>query len=609
MCGIVGFLGTGGADVLAAMNGAIVHRGPDDAGSYFSPPVALAMRRLSIIDVAGGHQPMANETGRLRIVFNGELYNYRELKADYLARHQFSTATDTEVVIHLYEEFGEAAFEKLNGMYAFALWDGDRACLYLVRDRLGVKPLYYHLGPERLTFASEIKALLQDPGIARKMDPTALAAYLTWQYVPGPDTLLEGVKKLPPGHFLRLRPGERPELRAYWEPRLASERHSNPDDFDAVFHAAIKRQMVSDVPVGAFLSGGLDSSLVVAHMREEVGDRLQVFTAGFEDPRLDETPWASAVATHLGLEHHVLRLGIGALDDLPRLAWHLDEPVGDRAALPTFHLSRFARPHVKVVLTGEGSDELFGGYPRYRLERMARRFHRLPLADRRALWGALVAIAPGALRPRLAKLLLSESRPGRRRMAWVANHPSERLSRLLVDPTHAVIEPPEPLDDSLGAQLLLDLRTWLVDNVLMKVDKMTMAASIEARVPFLDHDLVDWALALPDQAKLKGTETKWLLKQAASARLPAAVIHRKKQAFHTPTALWFREPKGRAWLQDVLLGDAARQRGLLVPAEVERLILEHQRGRDCDQALWNLLILELWFQHYLDRVPAPALST
>lgn len=606
MCGIVGFFGAGDRPLLAALNGAIVHRGPDDAGFFHEGPAGMAMRRLSIIDVAGGHQPIANETGRLQIVFNGELYNYRELKARHLGAHRFATASDTEVVLHLYEELGEAAFGLLNGMFAFALWDGDRRVMYVVRDRLGIKPLYYHEGATRLSFASELKALLQDPQVPRTLAPEALSAYLSWQYVPGPATMLAGVRKLPPAHFLRLAEGRPAELERYWRP-AEPEAASRSEDFLEVMRASVRRQMVSDVPVGAFLSGGLDSSLVVALMAE-VAPGLETFTAGFHDPRLDESPWAARVAAHLGVKHEVVRLDASALSALPQMIHHLDEPVADRAALPTFFLSRLAASRVKVVLTGEGSDELFAGYPRYRLEQLARRFHQLPLAGRRGLWRSLLPLVPGRLRSKVAKVLLSPADPGLRRAEWVANFPAGARTRLIKPEWQGAVPTPQPLDASLEAQLQLDLETWLVDNVLMKVDKMTMAASLEARVPFLDNEVVDWARALPAGAKIADGEGKALVKHAALALLPREVVYRPKQAFHTPTATWFREPGGRALLGDVLLGDRARARGFFDPLEVERLIQAHQAGDDQDQALWNLLVLELWLQAYLDRVPTSAHS-
>jgi asparagine synthase (glutamine-hydrolysing) len=586
MCGIAGFFGEGDRPLLDALAGAMVHRGPDGGGAYCEGPVGLTMRRLAIIDLEGGWQPIGSDDGALQLVFNGELYNYRELKAERLPGVQFKTASDTEVVLRMYEAFGEDAFRQLNGMYAFALWDGRQGRLYLVRDRVGVKPLYYFEGPRRLTFASELKSLLEDPGIPRRLDHDALASYLTWQYVPGPDTILAGVRKLPPGSFMRLEAGQAPTIRTYWSPQ-APARASDPGEFPRVFGDAVRRQMVADVPVGAFLSGGIDSSLVVALMREHAGPGLKTFTAGFADPRLDESGWAATVARHLGVAHEIVRLDDTALDELPALAWSLDEPVADRAALPTLLLARAAAREVKVVLTGEGSDELFGGYPRYRLERWARRFHDLP---GRQLWRA---IAP-ALPAKVAKILLSPADPARRRQQWVANFTPEARARLLAAPVLDA-EPPAPADGSLAAQLLLDFRSWLVDDVLMKVDKTTMAASLEARVPFLDHDVVDWALGLPDDAKLRGETTKYVVKRAAERILPPAVIHRPKQGFHTPTATWFRAKRGQDLLKDVLLGS---QRGLFNPQEVEALIRRHANGEDLDQGLWNLLILELWLRAY-----------
>lgn len=607
MCGIAGFFGRGDEALLAAMSRAIEHRGPDGGGAVVVGPAGLAMRRLAIIDLEGGQQPMRDGSGRIWLVFNGEIYNYRELRANELAGQAFRTDSDTEVVLRMYETYGEDAFKRLNGMFAIALWDSAHHRFYLVRDRLGIKPLYLHQGPERLTYASELKALLQDPTIDRRLSPDALAAYLTWQYVPGPATALEGVTKLPPGHFLRLEEGQAPLLKSYWTPADARQGPaSHAEDFPRVLRDAVHRQMVSDVPVGAFLSGGLDSSLVVALMRERAGAGLKTFTAGFSDPRLDESPWARRVAKHLGVDHEVIELDERSLELLPTLAWSLDEPVADRAALPTLLLSRRAAREVKVVLTGEGSDELFAGYPRYRLEAWARRFHRLPLANQQAVWGSLARFLPGKARARVEKIVLSPADAGQRRERWVANFAPEARAALLVGRSTA--SPPAPADDTLAAQLLLDMRTWLVDNVLMKVDKTTMAASLEARVPFLDHEVVDWSLRLPDHDKLRAETTKHVVKQAALSMLPAEVVHRPKQGFITPTALWFRTSAGQALLGDVLLGERARGRGLFAMGEVESLLRRHQAGEDLDQALWNLVILELWQQAYIDRVPSPGPS-
>jgi asparagine synthase (glutamine-hydrolysing) len=606
MCGIAGFFGAGSLQLLDAMATAIVHRGPDGGGRVIAGPAGLAMRRLAIIDVEGGQQPMADDSGRLQLVFNGELYNYRELRAAHLQGFRFHTNSDTEVLLHMYEKFGEAAFGMLNGMYAFALWDGDRQCLYLVRDRVGVKPLYYYAGSERLTFASELKALLQDPLVPRRLDADALAAYLTWQYVPGPATAVAGVLKLPPGSFLKLAVGEAPQLTTYWTSRRENVKTSEAAELPDVLRAAVHRQMVSDVPVGAFLSGGLDSSLVVALMRERAGAGLRTFTAGFSDVRLDESAWAAKAARYLGVDHQIVRLDEQALSLLPALAWHLDEPIADRAALPTLVLAQEAARHVKVVLTGEGSDELFGGYPRYRLETWARRFHTLPLSKQRALWGAVASILPGGLRAKVSKLVLSPADAGQRREAWVSNFSREARARLLLAPVLDV-PPPAPTDETLASQLLLDMRSWLVDDVLMKVDKTTMAASLEARVPFLDHEVVDWALGLPDHEKLRGSTTKHVVKQAALSVLPPEIIHRPKQGFHPPTATWFRTKSGVALASDILLGPQARGRGLFEVGEVERLLKRHQAGEDADQAVWNLVILELWQQAYIDRVPATSL--
>jgi asparagine synthase (glutamine-hydrolysing) len=599
---------------------ALIHRGPDDEGFYEAPDIGLGVRRLSIIDVAGGHQPIANEDGTIVVAFNGEIYNHKELRARLEGeRHRFGTRTDTEVLVHLYEEYGDASVHLLQGMFAFALWDGKRHRLLLARDRLGMKPLYYTQLNGVFLFASEVKALLQHPAIRATPDLRALDHYLAFRYVPGPDTLFSGIKKLPPGHLLAVEDGVI-EQRRYWElvlgdPQAGVNLDGAVEEFAELLRETVRDHLVSDVPVGMLLSGGLDSSAVAVMMAQAGNRRVATFTVGFDLPGAhNELKEARAVAGRLGTDHHELVLSPDAASLLPTLVRHLDEPVADPAVIPTYLICRFARQSVPVVLTGEGGDELLGGYPRYKWFARGKRLQRLlPVWLRERVLLPLSRHAPLSQRYKTAlDHILAERNDVARHLNWVAGlDPALRgdllspalRAELRGGSAEAILEP--YLGPAAGASgdlvhrlMALDIHTWLVDDVLTKMDKMSMAVSVEARVPFLDHRLVEFVASLPLAIKLK-EGPKTLLKRAMASVLPPQTIGRRKHAFQIPLDQWVRGPLA-GFVRDVLLDPRARQRGWFDPKGVEALLAPRRNGRPTDgQSVWTLLCLELWAQEFL----------
>lgn len=620
MCGICGVVGPIDASVLRSMTQTMVHRGPDDEGFHFGDGIGLGARRLSIIDVAGGHQPIINEDGRLVVVLNGEIYNHRELRTRLETQgHRFSTSSDTEVLVHLYEEYGDASVHLLQGMFAYALWDTRRRRLLLARDRLGIKPLYYVEANGSFLFASEVKALLKHPDMETGVDLRALDLYLTFRYVPGPETLFRGVKKLPPGHLL-IRENGRTEIRRYWDLVLgefqpAVNLEEAVEEFGGLLRDAVRAHLMSDVPIGVLLSGGLDSSAVTALVARATDRPVTTFTVGFDLPGAhNELAEARATARHLHTDHHELVLKPDAAELLPRLVWHLDEPVADPAALPTYLICRFARQSVPVVLTGEGGDEMLAGYPRYVWFARARRLRRaLPRWMREDVLLPLGRLAPvGRRYHRALDNLLAERDDVARHLHWVAGLDPALLPNLLSPEVRAAIRPGRAAElmapylggadsDGVLQQLMaLDMHTWLVDDVLHKMDRMSMAASVEARVPFLDHRLVEFLASLPLRVKLANLGTKTLLKRAMAALLPAATIRRRKHAFQIPLDRWVSGPLA-GFVRDVLLDLRARGREWFDPKGVAALLAPQRNGRSADaQSVWTLLCLELWAREFLD---------
>jgi asparagine synthase (glutamine-hydrolysing) len=621
MCGICGMVGHINASALRTMAQTMVHRGPDDEGFHIAEDVGLGARRLSIIDVAGGHQPITNEDGNLVVVFNGEIYNHRELRARLETKgHRFATRSDTEVLVHLYEEYGDASVHLLQGMFAYALWDTRRRRLLLARDRLGIKPLYYTEAKGSFLFASEVKALLEHPDVAAGVDLQALDLYLTFRYVPGPQTLFRGIKKLPPGHLLVLEDG-RTQVRRYWELVLGDYRPAvNLDEaveeFGGLFRETVHRHLISDVPVGMLLSGGIDSSAVAAMMAVARPQPITTFTVGFDVPgNHNELAEARLVAKHLVTDHHELVLTPDAAELLPALVRHLDEPVADPAVLPTYLICRFARQMVPVVLTGEGGDELLGGYPRYAWFARAKQLQRLlPPWVREGVLLPLGRLAPLSRRYHTAlENVLAERDDVSRHLHWVAGLDPALKSELLSPEVKEAMRsgvPEAVLTPYLGSAvatraevvhrlMALDMHTWLVDDVLTKMDKMSMAVSVEARVPFLDHRLVEFVASVPLAVKVEhGPKT--LLKRAVQSVLPAATIRRRKHAFQIPLRQWISGPL-RGFTRDMLLDRRARERGWFESAQVEMLFERNGSDRSSDgQSIWTLLCLELWARAFLD---------
>jgi asparagine synthase (glutamine-hydrolysing) len=618
VCGIYGAFSTDGerpihAEVLERMGRVLAHRGPDGGGNHLAGPLGMGMRRLSIIDLAGGDQPMCNEDGTLWVVFNGEIYNYRELTAELIARgHRFATSSDTEVLVHLYEEYGERCVEALRGMFAFAIWDGPRRELLLGRDRLGIKPLYYAATPDGFLFGSELKALTQSAWLSPRLDRRGLAAYLQYGYVPDPLSILDGVVKVPPGHTLTVRSGRPAQPRRYWEatphfkPAAApSSEMQAAEDLWRKLEEAIRFHMVSDVPVGAFLSGGVDSSAVVSIMVRASRRPIKTFSVGFLEDQYNELPHARQVAEAYGTEHHELLVEPNDLKVLEELLCSFDEPFADSSAIPTYLVSRLARQHVKVVLSGDGGDELFAGYDRYVVDHRRRHLGLLGDLGLGAPLRALSAVLPvGGGKNTLYSLSLPRLQ---RYIDAISLFPRQALRDVLADGDASrgdIASLAEPDLDALSQLQDLDLKTYLPGDILTKVDRMSMANSLEARVPLLDHPLVEFACSLPPDLRFREGKTKYLLRRVLEGRVPAEVLTRPKQGFAVPLESWFSgsvpgffrdELADTSWLASVGI-----QR-----AELSRLLgrfAETRRRDDCDR-LWALVVLNRAVRRLLGPTP------
>jgi asparagine synthase (glutamine-hydrolysing) len=626
MCGITGIHHYDRGEppserLLAQMLGAIRHRGPDDEGRYVDDGLAMGMRRLSIIDLDGGRQPIFNETGDVVVVFNGEIYNYRELAADLRQRgHVLKTASDTEVIVHLYEELGEQCVDELRGMFAFAIWDRRRQRLFIARDRLGIKPLYYAQREGCLVFASEIKALLQHPEIEARQDLTAIGSFLSLKYVPAPRTMFAGISALPPGHAMIVdRRGV--SVRSYWDLSFAPSRNGHKkeeeyaEELDALLRESVKLRLRSDVPFGAFLSGGVDSSLVVALMSEFLDEPVKTFSVGFKGPAAkvsDELPYARLVAERFDTEHREIVVRPRDFTDLAeKVTWHLDQPLADQATLATYMVSKLAAGHVKMVLTGEGGDELFAGYARYAGERLAPLFRGIP-GPLKSLALAAGARLPGMRRAKIALYALCQPHEVARFTNWFPLFNRDMKDALLSRATKRQLNGASAEDvfgehlarsdavHPLNRMLYVDTKLWLPDLLLARGDKMSMAASLEARVPLLDHKLVEFAAALPPNLKLRGLCRKHLLKRVARRYLPSAIVDRKKRGFPIPISAWFRN-EARSFVRDLLSRESVQKRGLFNVNYVQGLIEQHESGfADHGALLWGLVSLELWQRRYLD---------
>jgi asparagine synthase (glutamine-hydrolysing) len=626
MCGIFGILNLDGRPVelsaLQAMARAILHRGPDDEGFYRDGACGIGMRRLSIIDLAGGHQPLSNAEASLTLVCNGEVYNFRELREELRAAgHCFRTGSDSEVVLHGYAEWGDEVVQRLNGMYGFALWDARRGRLVLGRDRLGIKPIYVLRDGRRLAFASEAKALLALPGVAAHIDIPALRSYLNLGYVASPDSIFRGIEKLAPATLLSIE-GAREEKRRYWHlPQSLEQGTSEQEWIERIrtrLDQAVQMQMVSDVPIGAFLSGGIDSSTVVGLMASHSERPIKTYSIGFTgaaaEEYYNELPYARRVAELFGTEHQEIVVRPDAAALLPRLLWHMDEPIADTAFITTYLVSQFARRDVTVILSGVGGDELFGGYRRYLGDHYLSYYERLPEWLRRAAASAgrrLPSDRHGPLLDlsRLAKgFLESAELPFEARYrAYVEVFSAPELDRLMRGAGRSDRDPIASAfrqagnEDALNRLLAVDLETQLPDDLLMLTDKMSMATSLECRVPLLDHELVELAARMPQKVKVRGGRLKHAMKEAVSDMLPRDIIERKKRGFGTPMGAWLK--RDLAPLVRELLSEAAvSDRGLFDFSEVRALIARHEANRiDGTDRLLALMNLEIWARMYLDR--------
>ncbi|MEO8536354.1 MAG: asparagine synthase (glutamine-hydrolyzing) [Betaproteobacteria bacterium] len=616
MCGITGYVSDTPfpSETLAMMTGRLTHRGPDAGGLLSSGPAHLGHRRLAVIDIAGSAQPMSSADGALTVVFNGEIYNFRALREELAsAGWSFRTSGDTEVLLAGWRAWGARIVERLRGMFAFALWDAGEATLFAARDHLGVKPFHYAWDGATFVFGSEIKALIEHPAVSRELDLTALRLYLECQFIPAPHSIFSGIRKLPPGHELRLRDG-RLDVRRFWRPDYSGKFTFNDDDatdaLDREMRTSVDGMLVADVPVGAFVSGGVDSALIAALMTDVRGAAIDTFNIGFEGEVVSEHREAAAVARHIGSRHHSVMLGPDdVLDAFDQWIDIFDEPFADQAALPTMLLAGYAREHVTVVLTGEGADEVFGGYANYRKREREERYVRW-LAHAGSPLPALARLLPK--RARKDRLLRSISEPLPRRYRTIPNvfdalvQPSVLTASLLA----ATTESPDVGDFAAQAYaecnseqyldrlLHVDTRLWLPDDLLTKVDRATMAHSLEARVPYLDHRLVEFCARLDSRLKIRGTTHKFLLKRLASRYLPPEIVSRGKQGFVMPLTEWLT---GRlaGQLESHLMGDGLASRGIFRATALGRLIAEHRGGRRRHAGrLWTLLILERWFRRY-----------
>ena len=628
MCGIYGQLGKLEVDEARAQfaTDRLRHRGPDERGAWWGGPVFLGMRRLSIIDLAGGQQPIWNEDRTCCIVFNGELYNFRDLRPELEAKgHVFRTRSDTEVILHAYEEWGTDCLKRFNCMFAIAIWDAPRARLFLARDRIGEKPLYYYHDGERLIFASEIKAIMSDPSVPREISPRGMANFLAFGHAVAPDTMYRNVSKLLPGHYLLAENGGI-RIAEYWdvgdEPQLAAGEALGERELAgrvrALLDDSVQRRMVADVPVGAFLSGGVDSSAIVALMKRHATGPVKTFSLGFTiGGAYNELSDARAVAQHIGTEHHELRVESADLvETLQTLVYHYDEPFGDPACFPLYLLSRFAREQVKVVLAGDGGDELFGGYRRYAADRFAGLYQKLPSVLTENFLPALADRLPRFRRIKRTLQTLHIADPAVRYASWLRLFTPAMQGELLghgplaettgYDPAWPYPQYYHRLNgataaDHLNRLMYVDVKTWLADAYMEKADKATMACSLEARLPLLDHRLVELAFQIPGRFKIRGSAMKMILKQAVRDLVPAAVLTRPKHGFAVPLDPWFRGPL-KDFTFEILLDDRTRRRGYFDSAFVERLWREHQEGRHVwDAHLWLLLNFELWHRTCIDR--------
>jgi asparagine synthase (glutamine-hydrolysing) len=653
MCGICGKINLNTKPVeealLRKMTSCLSHRGPDDEGIYLSdrhsaisnqrrhaPSVGLGHRRLSIIDLsASAHQPMPNEDETVWIVYNGEIYNYQALRSQLLARgHRFKSNSDTETIIHLYEEYGVGCLKYLRGMFAFAIWNESKKSLFLARDRVGKKPLYYMHSPDTFVFASEIKSILEDSSFQHKPDYTAIHHYLTYQYVPSPWTAFEGIKKLPPAHYLLLKNGKT-DVQRYW--KLSYLPKHNPltppfrkggkggfeealkDEIVERLKEAVRIRLISDVPLGAFLSGGIDSSAVVAMMSALMNEPVKTFSIGFREDAYNELGYARMVSEKFRTDHTEFVIEPNAVDIIDKLVWHYNEPFADSSAIPTYYVSRLAREHVTVILNGDGGDENFAGYGRYKANEFSKEMHRyFPVSIARLLLPIIKRLPHGSNPAnffwRLKRFLQEYAKsPEMMNAQWLCHFTTEMKNDFYTEDFFKQVSSRDSFellfdkyneaeaDNFLDKTLYADVMMYLPDDLLVKVDVASMANSLEARSPFLDHEFMEFVARIPAELKLKGLTTKYILKEALRGILPDEVLFREKMGFGVPLDHWFRNDL-KDMTYDILLSDRAVQRGYLKKEAVRRILDEHVSNRwNWQNQIWNLLMLELWQRMFIDQ--------
>jgi asparagine synthase (glutamine-hydrolysing) len=628
MCGICGKLNfeqDAGLDsaLLRAMLGTMQHRGPDDEGIYLTPQVGLGHRRLSIIDLKSGHQPLSNEDGTVWIVFNGEIYNFRELRTSLLSSgHVFRTQSDTEVIVHLYEELGPQCVEKLRGMFAFAIWDQTRRTLFLARDRVGIKPLYYCQTGNSLVFASEIKAILADPAVPRHVAPEIIDRFLTFLYLPGCETLLKGIHKLAPGCYLLAHDG-RTEIRQYWDlqfpkPTRSVNLKKAEEELMGLLSETVEMHMIADVPVGVLLSGGVDSTAVLSLAVQGTDRDINSYTVGFSDSSVaDERPYARLAAETFGSQHHDMTITAGDFADfLPRYVWHMEEPVCEPPAVAMYYISKMAKQHVKVLLSGEGGDEAFAGYSNYRnllwLERLKGIAPSLNGVAARGLTAAnallhspLITKYAPLLSARFPEYYYSRTSNPFRNSGNGLGSLYTRDFGASIDRDYT-IQPVRRLQanvygqNTLDAMLYIDTKTWLPDDLLIKADKMTMANSLELRVPLLDHKVLEFAASLPTRLKVNGFTTKYLAKKALERRIPKRILNRRKVGFPVPYESWLRKDL-RGFVNDVLFDRTTTNRGYFATPLVRDLVARNETNAGYSKEIFSLVTLELWQRTFLEH--------
>jgi asparagine synthase (glutamine-hydrolysing) len=627
MCGITGFVNADGRPIdralLERMNLAIIHRGPDEDGFYVKNNVGLAMRRLSIIDLAGGQQPIANEDGSKWIVFNGEIYNYQELREGLLERgHKLHTHSDTEVIVHLYDEYGVDCLKHLRGMFALAIWNENEKALFVARDRVGKKPLLYSHQPNGdFIFGSEFQAVLQHPAISREVDHDAIDSYMSYLCVPAPQTAFKAIRKLEPGHWLKWHAGQI-ETRRYWLPDFSKKIKITDaeaiEETIRIVRESTRLRLISEVPLGAFLSGGVDSSIVVALMAQESSTPVKTFSIGFEEQDFSELKYARRVAEHVGAEYNEFIVRPDALEVLPTLVEHYGEPYADSSAIPTYYVSKETRRHVTVALNGDGGDESFAGYERYVAMAVAEIYKKIPRALRTPLIEGPINMLPTSeVKKTFVRdvqrffISVSEEVPDRYGR-WMSTFKPAVKDEIYTDDFARSIDRDRAWQvlykwisgsngiGLLDKMLLTDQMTYLPNDLLVKVDIASMANSLEARSPFLDHKVIEFAASLPEELKISRFRPKSLLKKVAARLVPSDVVYRPKMGFGVPVGRWFRgEMKG--FVSDILLSERALRRGVVKREKIEQYVLQHTSGQvDHSFQIWTLLMLELWYQRFID---------